>query len=50
MKTEGQETPFDIKDMRIIFIILKNLDKVEEAKKSLHEQTIKIWIPQYLNI
>lgn len=38
MKTEGQETPFDIKDMRIISYDLKNLEKVEGAKKNLHEQ------------
>lgn len=38
MKTEGQETPFDLKDMRIISYDLRNLDKVEAAKKSLNEQ------------
>lgn len=38
MKTEGQETPFDIKDMNIISYNLTNLEKVEAAKKSLYQQ------------
>ncbi|AKB17529.1 MULTISPECIES: hypothetical protein [unclassified Methanosarcina] len=38
MKTEGQETPFDIDDMRIISYDLKNPEKVEEARKRLYEQ------------
>jgi len=36
--TERQETPFDLKDMRIISYDVNNLEKVDEAKKRLHEQ------------
>lgn len=38
MKTEGQKTPFDVEGMRIISYDLKNLYKVEDAKKRLREQ------------